>query len=82
MFYAAASSTFFISSDGGKTFTETKASLSGDAVNIAVNLETAGDVWVATNNGVYHTTDFGGNFEVVPGITQVRPPPFFYTLPP
>ncbi|KAL1690415.1 glycoside hydrolase family 74 protein [Schizophyllum commune] len=70
-FYAASGSSFYASTDGGASFNET-ATL-GDSTapfDIAVNFNTAGDVWVSTDKGLYHSTDSGATFTAIEGISQ------------
>lgn len=80
VFYAAAGPKFFVSTDGGKTFTTAAGTLGGSTspVKVAVNPKTSGDVWVSTDKGLFHSTNSGASFSAVSGITQVRPPLFDY----
>jgi xyloglucan-specific exo-beta-1,4-glucanase len=56
LIYAAQGNTFYVSTDAGASFSAagTFAS-SGTAREINVNPYTAGDVWLAADNGVYHS---------------------------
>lgn len=71
IFYGAAGSSFYLSTDGGKTFAA-KGSLgaSTSPVKIVVNLNATGDVWVSSDAGLFHSTNSGSTFTAVPGITQ------------
>ncbi|KAK0465381.1 uncharacterized protein EV420DRAFT_1637520 [Desarmillaria tabescens] len=71
IFYGAASSSFYLSTDGGKTFTA-KGSLgsSTSPVKIVVNPNVTGDVWVSTDKGLFHSTDLGSSFSAISGISQ------------
>ncbi|KAK7064455.1 carbohydrate-binding module family 1 protein [Favolaschia claudopus] len=71
VFYGAATNSFYISTDGGKTFTKT-ASLgtSNVPVKIVVHPKVSGDVWVSTDTGLFHSTNSGTSFTAISGITQ------------
>ncbi|KAJ7492893.1 hypothetical protein FB451DRAFT_1220016 [Mycena latifolia] len=70
IFYGAAVNSFYLSTDGGKTFTA-KASLSSSTspAKVIVNPKVSGDVWVSTDKGLFHSTNFGTSFTSIPGIT-------------
>ncbi|KAG8903317.1 hypothetical protein FRB99_003449 [Tulasnella sp. 403] len=67
VFYAAAGSKFYVSTDNGATFTTAAAALgsSSTANDIAVNINVIGDVWVSTDKAwsiaVGAPTTIGGN---------------------
>ncbi|KAJ6627205.1 hypothetical protein B0H10DRAFT_2161291 [Mycena sp. CBHHK59/15] len=70
VFYGAASSSFYLSTDGGKTFAVKGALGSSTApVKIVVNPKVSGDVWVSTDKGLFHSTNFGSSFSAISGIT-------------
>ncbi|KAJ7462663.1 hypothetical protein B0H11DRAFT_2053730 [Mycena galericulata] len=71
IFYGAASNSFYLSTDGGKTFAK-KSTLGSSAspVKVIVNPQVSGDVWVSTDTGLFHSTNFGSSFEAIPGITE------------
>ncbi|KAG7450325.1 Oligoxyloglucan reducing end-specific cellobiohydrolase [Guyanagaster necrorhizus] len=71
IFYGAASSSFYLSTDGGKTFSA-KGSLgsSTSPVKIAVNPNVTGDVWVSTDSGLFHSSNLGSSFSAISGISQ------------
>ncbi|RXW14751.1 hypothetical protein EST38_g11104 [Candolleomyces aberdarensis] len=71
VFYAAAGSSFYLSTDGGKTFAA-KGSLgaSTSTFEIAVNPNKTGDIWVSTDKGLFHSADSGATFTGIPGISQ------------
>ncbi|KAK0505873.1 hypothetical protein EDD18DRAFT_1372643 [Armillaria luteobubalina] len=71
IFYGAASSSFYLSTDGGKTFS-VKGSLgsSTSPVKIVVNPSVTGDVWVSTDTGLFHSTNLGASFSAISGISQ------------
>ena len=54
---------FYISTDTGVTFTKTVTLGSSTAVNqIRVHPTVAGDVWVSTDVGLLHSTNYGSTF--------------------
>lgn len=71
IFYGASGSSFYLSSDGGKTFS-VKGSLgsSTSPSKVIVNPSVTGDVWVSTDKGLFHSTNSGTSFTTVSGITQ------------
>jgi xyloglucan-specific exo-beta-1,4-glucanase len=63
IFYGGSSSTFYVSKDAGTTFAAGGKLGSATAIrDIAANPATAGDVWVSTDLGVFHSTDYGATF--------------------
>ena len=72
VFYAAASSKFYISTDGGVSFSTTAGSLgsSTSPSRVVVHPSQSGDVWVSTDKGIFHTTDFGATFTAISGVSQ------------
>ncbi|KAF8898537.1 hypothetical protein BD779DRAFT_1666368 [Infundibulicybe gibba] len=71
IFYGAAGSSFYLSTDGGKTFAA-KGTLgsSTSPVKIVVNPGVTGDVWVSTDKGLFHSTNSGTSFTAISGVTQ------------
>ena len=74
IFYGASGSKFYLSTDGGKTFS-TKGSLgsSTSPFKIIVNPAVTGDIWVSTDKGIFHSTDLGTTFSTLSGVSQVIP---------
>ncbi|TFY66171.1 hypothetical protein EVG20_g4923 [Dentipellis fragilis] len=71
IFYGASGSKFYISTDGGKTFTSPSTLGSSTApVKIVVHPNITGDVWVSTDKGIFHSTDSGSTFAKLPGVSQ------------
>ncbi|KAF7306680.1 Carbohydrate-binding module family 1 protein [Mycena indigotica] len=70
VFYAAYASSFYLSTDGGKTFA-VKATLgsSNNMQKIAVHPSVTGDVWVTSDNGLFHSTNMGSTFTKISGPT-------------
>ncbi|KAI0429061.1 family 74 glycoside hydrolase [Xylaria sp. FL1042] len=63
MFYAGYSSTFYVSKDTGGMFAAGGALSGATSIrDIAVHPKTAGDVWVSTDVGIFHSTDYGASF--------------------
>ncbi|CAE6449652.1 unnamed protein product [Rhizoctonia solani] len=71
IFYAASGSKFYISTNSGTTFTATAGSLGSSTapVKIVVNLNTSGDIWVSTDKGLFHSTNFGATFTADSSVT-------------
>jgi xyloglucan-specific exo-beta-1,4-glucanase len=59
--YATSGGKLYVSSDGGKTFSQTVTlGSSTESRAIAVNtLGKAGELWISTNRGIWHSSDFG-----------------------
>ncbi|THU94834.1 Oligoxyloglucan reducing end-specific cellobiohydrolase [Dendrothele bispora CBS 962.96] len=71
VFYGASGSRFYLSTDGGKTFTASGTlGSSSSSVKIVVNPGQTGDVWVSTDKGLFHSTDMGSTFTSISGITS------------
>ncbi|KAK7995776.1 glycoside hydrolase family 74 protein [Apiospora marii] len=66
VFYGASGSKFYVSKDAGASFgAATGDKLFGEAKAIryiAAHPAKAGDVWVSTDAGVFHSTDYGATF--------------------
>ncbi|KAL7271593.1 hypothetical protein RUND412_005635 [Rhizina undulata] len=72
VFYAAAGNVFYVSTDTGKTFTQAStytSSSSSSAVEIAVHPSVAGDVWVSSSTGLFHSTNYGATFTAVSSVS-------------
>jgi xyloglucan-specific exo-beta-1,4-glucanase len=71
IFYAAAGSKFYISINNGVSFAATAGSLGSSTapVKIVVNLNTSGDLWVSTDKGLFHSTNFGATFTADSSVT-------------
>lgn len=71
IFYGASSSKFYISTDGGKTFTATGAlGSSTSASKVVVHPNITGDIWVSTDKGLFHSTNNGTSFTAISGVSQ------------
>lgn len=76
-FYGFASGTFYVSTDGGATFTASAATglPNGDSVRFKALPGTEGDVWLAGGAaggayGLWHSADGGASFTKLPGVEQ------------
>ncbi|KAF8649812.1 hypothetical protein AX16_005577 [Volvariella volvacea WC 439] len=71
IFYGASGSTFYLSTNNGRTFTA-RGSLGSSAYpfKIVVNPGVTGDVWVSTDKGLFHSTNSGTSFTAISGVTQ------------
>jgi len=76
-FYGFKSGKFYVSSDGGATFTASAATglPSGDSVRFKALPGTKGDVWLAGGAsdgayGLWHSTDAGASFTKLAGVEQ------------
>jgi len=71
IFYGAAGSSFYLSTDGGKTFV-VKGTLGSSTapVKVVVNPSVTGDIWVSTDKGLFHSTNLGTSFTVISGVSQ------------
>ncbi|KAK0456252.1 hypothetical protein EV421DRAFT_1886703 [Armillaria borealis] len=71
VFYGASSSSFYVSNDTGSTFSAVSTlGNSTSPVKIVVNPDVAGDVWVSTDVGLFHSTDYGSTFTALEGVSQ------------
>lgn len=65
-FYAGSGSTFYVSNNQGSSFSQAGSLSSVQSIrDIAVHPTKAGDVWVSTDAGIFHSTDFGSSFTKV-----------------
>jgi len=71
-FYAVSGSKFYLSTNNGVSFAVTSGSLGSTTapVNVIVNPRVSGDVWVSSDAGLFHSTNFGSTFTAVTGVTQ------------
>jgi xyloglucan-specific exo-beta-1,4-glucanase len=72
-FYAYKAGRFFVSTDGGATFTQTVGNgLPGDVTQNGFRVVPGkeGDIWLAGGSGIVHSTDSGKSFKPVTGIDK------------
>jgi len=71
-FYGFASSTFWVSTDGGASFTATAKTL-GDSGKFKAAPGKEGEIWFAAGkNGLHHSKDSGTSFTKVTGVTTAN----------
>jgi xyloglucan-specific exo-beta-1,4-glucanase len=70
-FYGYAAGRFYVSTDGGATFAASAAAMpSTGRVNLHAVPGRAGDVWLAGETGLLHSTDAGATFTAVSGVAS------------
>ncbi|OTA80284.1 glycoside hydrolase family 74 protein [Hypoxylon sp. CO27-5] len=66
VFYGGSGSSFYVSIDTGISFAKAGSVGSATAIrDIAAHPTKAGDVWVSTDAGIFHSTDYGSSFTQV-----------------
>ncbi|EIN03833.1 CEL6 protein [Punctularia strigosozonata HHB-11173 SS5] len=71
VFYAISGKSFYVSADGAKTFTQTSTlGTAQSSTAIAASPFKAGELFVSTSAGVFHSTDFGKTLTSIPGATN------------
>ncbi|OJT06937.1 Xyloglucanase [Trametes pubescens] len=71
IFYGASGSKFFVSTDGGKTFSaQGTLGSSTSPFRVIVHPNVTGDVWVSTDKGLFHSTNTGSTFTAISGVSQ------------
>ena len=71
IFYGASGSSFYISTDGGHTFATAGTLGSSTApVKVIVHPNITGDVWVSSDKGIFHSTNFGASFTQLADVTE------------
>ncbi|KAH7915355.1 hypothetical protein BJ138DRAFT_120771 [Hygrophoropsis aurantiaca] len=69
--YAASGATFYVSTDSGVTFSAAGTLGASTApVKIIANPNTAGDVFVSSDKGIFHSTNVGQTFTSLSGPTE------------
>lgn len=72
-FYAASGNAFYVSNDGGVTFTKTAAftaSSSAAAFEIVAHPTKQRDVWVSSSAGLHHSTDSGKTWTTISAVSR------------
>lgn len=71
IFYGASDSSFYLSKDAGWTFYKSGTIASSSSpYKIAVHPTVAGDIWVSTNTGLFHSTNFGSTFKAISNVSR------------
>lgn len=66
VFYAGSGSTSYLSTDTGKTFSSAGSLGSSTSVAaIRANPTAAGDIWLSTDKGLFHSTNYGSSFSQI-----------------
>jgi hypothetical protein len=69
-FYGFSEGTFYVSTDGGLTFSETASDLGSGKFKAIPGIE--GDIWLATSDGLKHSTDNGSTFTTLSNVTSAE----------
>jgi xyloglucan-specific exo-beta-1,4-glucanase len=67
-FYAGDTSGIYVSNDGGQTFNTTAKITSFSTPRIKAHPAIAGDIWLSTDQGLFHSIDFGASFTQIPNV--------------
>ncbi|KAJ4489459.1 hypothetical protein C8J55DRAFT_534473 [Lentinula edodes] len=71
IFFAASGANFYMSTDTGHTFAvKSTLSSSTSPAKIVVHPNVTGDVWVSTDQGLFHSTNNGTTFTTISGVTE------------
>ncbi|KAH7105000.1 hypothetical protein BKA62DRAFT_691347 [Auriculariales sp. MPI-PUGE-AT-0066] len=71
VFYGASGASFYVSTDGGTTFKVSATLGSSTApVRIVARWDKAGEVWVSSDKGLWHSTNYGTSFTQITTVTQ------------
>lgn len=71
VFYAASGSSLYVSTNSGKSFTETNVlGNAQSSVQIAASPFTAGEFYVSTSSGIFHSTNYGKTITGLNGVTE------------
>ncbi|KAK6956557.1 Xyloglucanase [Daldinia eschscholtzii] len=66
VFYGGSAASFYVSTDTGASFSKAGSLGGATAVrDIAAHPTKAGDVWVSTDAGIFHSTNYGSSFKQV-----------------
>ncbi|AOS63914.1 WD40/YVTN/BNR-like repeat-containing protein [Actinoalloteichus hymeniacidonis] len=71
-FYGAADGRFYVSTDGGASFTAGASGLPTGNVKFTTLPERAGEIWLAGDGGLVRSTDGGATFTEVAGVANAR----------
>lgn len=65
---ASGQSTLYVSTDDGQTYTVASTQNNSD-IALEASPASQGDLWLTSNNGLYHSTDGGSTFAAVSGVS-------------
>lgn len=68
--YAASGNKLYITTNSGGEWSTASASLTGSAYAIAVNPNIAGELWISTSAGIFHSTNYGKTATALPSVTN------------
>lgn len=72
-FYAYSGGRFYVSTNGGQSFTATGATdLPTENVKFTAVAGIEGDIWLAGNTGLFHSTNSGASFTKIAAVTDAR----------
>jgi hypothetical protein len=72
-FYAYSGGRFYVSTNGGQSFTATAATgLPTENVKFKAVAGIEGDIWLAGNTGLFHSTNSGASFTKIAAVTDAR----------
>ncbi len=70
-FYAVSGGRFYVSTNGGQSFSATAASgLPSSGVHFKAMPGKEGDIWLAGDTGLFHSTDSGASFTKAASISK------------
>lgn len=71
-FYGFSGGRVYVSADGGATFTATAATGLPSSAKVKALPGREGDLWLAGDTGLFHSTDFGATFTRLSTVTSAR----------
>ncbi|WYZ33910.1 hypothetical protein EsH8_I_000186 [Colletotrichum jinshuiense] len=72
VFYAGSKATFYVSTDGAATFAESPLANVTEIRHIVAHPTTAGEIFVSTDSGIFHSTNFGQSFTALSSPTNAH----------
>ena len=69
-FYGFSGGRFYVSTNGGATFTQTAATGLPSTAKFKALPGKEGDIWLAGDTGLYHSTDSGASFTKLPTVSK------------
>ncbi|MFG2002832.1 xyloglucanase [Spirillospora sp. NPDC048911] len=69
-FYAFSNGRFYVSTNGGQSFTATATNLPATGVHFKAVPGKEGDIWLAGETGLFRSTDSGATFTKLPNISK------------